>query len=220
MRLCTIFDMDGVIIDSEPLHMVCEKGIFKSLGIDITEDEHHSFIGVNDESMWSTIKNKYNLQLKVTDLVNLKRMKYMDLLKEDDLVKAIPNIKELIINLNAHGFFVVLASSSPKAQIDYVLRKFNLEAYFHGRISGDDVESSKPNPEIFLIAAKLVNAKPSCCVVIEDSYNGVMAAKSAGMKCVGFKNPNSGNQNLQSADIIIRSFTELSISKIEGLLMC
>ena len=220
MSLCAIFDMDGVIIDSEPLHMMCEREIFKMLGIHITKDEHHSFTGANDEALWSMIKNKYDLPLKVTDLIDLKRTKYLDFLKNDDLIKIIPNIHELIFNLYSHGFLIVLASSSPKAQIDYVLKKFNLEAYFHGRISGDDVESSKPNPEIFLNAAKLVNAKPNCCVVIEDSYNGVMAAKSAGMKCVGFKNPNSGNQNLQIADIILSSFAELSISKIEVLLMC
>ena len=90
MSLCAIFDMDGVIIDSEPLHMMCEREIFKMLGIHITKDEHLSFTGANDEALWSMIKNKYDLPLKVTDLINLKRTKYMDFLKNDDLIKIIP----------------------------------------------------------------------------------------------------------------------------------
>ncbi len=216
--LCVIFDMDGVIVDSEPLHMKCEREIFDMLGIIIPPDEHHSFAGLNDEAMWNRIRMGNSLPLTNQELINLKRKKYLELLDRSDAIKIIPYVRQVIIDLFNKGFYLTLASSSPKEQIDYILNKFKLEAYFHARISGDDVENGKPDPEIFLRAARLVNIKPDRCVVIEDSYNGILAAKNAGMKCIGYRNLNSGNQIIDSADIIIDTFNDFPLTGIEELL--
>ena len=217
MTLCAIFDMDGVIIDSEPVHMVCEREIFELLGITVTKDQHHAFSGTNDKEMWTKISDEFKLSLNVQDIISLKRSKYMELFKKDAQIEAIAGVRELIAELHSRGFSIVLASASPRPQIDFILSHFNLDTYFHARISGDDVAVGKPNPEIFLKAADLAHCSPGYCVVIEDSYNGVMAAKSAGMKCIGFINPNSGQQNLDHADIKVSSFSQLSVLLIEGL---
>ena len=123
----------------------------------------------------------------------------------------------MVANLNKQGFLLALASSSPHVQIDYILNKFELKRYFHTIVSGEDVEAGKPHPEIFLKAAELVGARPDSCVVIEDSYHGVTAAKKANMKCIGFINPNSGNQDLSQADMLISSFKDLSAISINQL---
>lgn len=90
-----------------------------------------------------------------------------------------------------------------------ILNKLEIIKYFDIIVSGDEVQNSKPSPDIFLLAAKLLCAMPNECLVIEDSENGVKAAKLAGMKCVGFKNPNSGNQDLTLSDTVVCSISEI-----------
>jgi beta-phosphoglucomutase-like phosphatase (HAD superfamily) len=100
--------------------------------------------------------------------------------------------------------------------IETVLTKFNLSNYFMARVSGTELANSKPHPEIFVQSAKLANSAPRECLVIEDSQNGITSAKAAGMKCIGFANPNSGAQNLSKADWVVHSFDELNAEKIRA----
>lgn len=218
MKRCVIFDMDGVIIDSEPIHMVCEKEIFRMLEISVTDEEHRSLIGTTDTVMWTRFKDSFNLMQSVKELVDLKQAFYIEYLKSKVNLRPVSYIPELISILHKNGFLLALASSSPHAQIDFILNEFNLRNYFNAVVSGDDVNYGKPNPGIFLKASELVGVSPHCCVVIEDSNNGVMAAKNASMKCLGYKNPNSGNQDLSKADIIIDSFRKLTIEMINDLI--
>jgi beta-phosphoglucomutase-like phosphatase (HAD superfamily) len=101
--------------------------------------------------------------------------------------------------------------------IDIVLDKFKLGEFFIVKVSGSELAHSKPHPEIFQRAAELIRSEPKECIVIEDSKNGVTAARAAGMKCIGFLNPSSGDQNLTSADIVVRSFKELGAYLIKSL---
>lgn len=218
MKQCIIFDMDGVIIDSEPMHMACEKEIFRMLGISITDNEHHSMIGTTDTVMWTRLKNSFSLSQPINELVNLKQTFYTEYLKSITNLRPLSYIPELISILHKNGYLLALASSSPHAHINFILNEFDLVRYFNVVVSGDDVKHGKPNPEIFLKTSKLIGVPPQHCVVIEDSNNGVMAAKNANMQCIGYKNPNSGNQNLQSADIVINSFKELTVTQINKLL--
>lgn len=209
--------MDGVIIDSEPIHITSEKEIFNSLGISLSDEEHHSFVGTTSELMWGKLKSKFDLPLSVSELVDLNTACFMKNLENRITIEPILGILNLIKQLNNNGFILVIASSSLNSQISFILNKLKISHYFQSIISGNDVKQGKPNPEIFLKAAESIHLAPECCVVIEDSYNGVMAAKNANMKCIGFKNPNSGNQDLSKVDIEIRSFKELSLAMIEGL---
>src|SRR4030095_7622206 len=132
-------------------------------------------------------------------------------------LQPIDGIRELIKNLHEHNFKLVLASSSRMETIDIVLNKFKLSEFFTIKVSGSELAHSKPHPEIFQRAAELIKSEPKTCIVIEDSKNGITAAKAAGMKCIGFLNPSSGDQNLASADMVIRSLKELDASLIERL---
>ena len=218
MDQCVIFDLDGVIIDSEPVHKICEKEIFRMLGISISEFEHNAFIGVTDEMMWSQIVNSYSLSIKVPEIIKIKKSLYMEYLKLGINIKPVQYVSELISDLYRNDFLLIVASSSPHEQIDFVLSNFGLTRYFHYIVSGEDVKTSKPHPDIFIKAAKFVGVEPKSCVVIEDSFNGLMAAKSANMRCIGYKNPNSGNQDLSEADVVVHSLKEISVSLIKELL--
>lgn len=218
MKKCVIFDMDGVIIDSEPIHQECERKIFSLMGISVSEEEHNALVGATDETMWSRMGKLYNLPITVSEAIQLKKSFYLEYLKSEAYIKPIPYVSELIVDLHKNGFLLALASSSPYEQIDFILSNFELKRYFHSIISGEDVEAGKPHPEIFLKAADSLGANPDSCVVIEDSFNGVTAAISAKMKCIGYKNPNSGNQDLSHAEIVVHSMNEITAVLISSMI--
>lgn len=207
-----IFDMDGVIIDSEPLHIKLERELFKNLGLNISHEEHLSFVGSTSHYMWDAVKNKYNLPYTVEELVEADRTKYLNYISSPEgSIKPIDGVNELIKELHSCGLKLAVASSSPIDVIELVVKTLKLDKYFDVLVTGDYVDKSKPEPDIFLYAANKLGVKPDECVVIEDSYNGVQAAKKAGMKIIGFINPNSGKQDLSSADLLISSFKNTDI---------
>ncbi len=212
-----IFDMDGVIIDSEPIHFEVEKRLLKDLGVAISNEECHSFVGTAGREMWLHIRGKYKLDKSVEELVEVERATYMDYLLSHENLMPIPGVAELIEELFRKEVKVVVASSASAKNIDLVTGMFNLERFLEAKVSGDVVNKGKPAPDTFLYAAKMIGAQPQECMVIEDSKNGVKAAKSAGMRCIGFKNPNSGRQDLSSADIIINSFSEINYQKLRKI---
>jgi len=211
-----IFDMDGVIIDSEPIHFKMENEMFRELRIAIPYEEHCSFVGTSSQNMWQIIVKKYDLNVDVKELVKKQHALYMAYLLNEKDLRPIPGVVELIEDLYHGGFGLVLASSSYREVIEVVLSKFYLSNYFTARISGTELANSKPHPEIFIQSAKLANSQPAECIVIEDSQNGITSAKAAGMKCIGFDNPNSGVQDLRKADLVIHSFDELNAERIRA----
>jgi HAD superfamily hydrolase (TIGR01509 family) len=214
---CIIFDMDGVLINSEPLHFEFESMLFKSLGITVSREQHETFVGTTSKTMWTIIKNTHNLPFTVSELIIKGHSGFLDYLENQKSLEPIQGILELLNRLIEAGFILALASSSPHRLINYILNKCNIDKYFPVRVSGDDVNYGKPDPEIFIKTASLTNIKPENCLVIEDSANGVDAAVKAGMKCVGYRNPGSGNQDLTSADLILDSFDKLTVSTLKGL---
>jgi HAD superfamily hydrolase (TIGR01509 family) len=205
-----IFDMDGTIIDSEPHHFILEEKLFNGLGIKMKKEEHDSFIGTTSYYMWEIVKNRFNLKDEVEHLVQSDRDEYYNsILNNPEYIIAMDGAVPLIKELYSRNFKLCLASSSPLMVINLVLKTLKIDKMFSQVVTGDDVEKSKPSPDIFLKSAELLEVIPQDCIVFEDSKNGVLAAKSAGMKCVGVYNKHSGNQDLSSADIIIKSFKDL-----------
>ena len=212
-----IFDMDGVIIDSEPVYFEIDKQMFEELNIAVSFEEHCSYVGTSAQNMWDTIINKHGITNRRDDLVKKEYALYKEYLANTDDLQAIDGVVELINDLHKGNFKLILASSSRMETIDIILGRCNLANLFIAKISGSELAHSKPHPEIFLRAAQLIKSEPKECIVIEDSRNGVTAAKAAGMKCIGFLNPSSGDQNLTDADMIIRSFKEFNADLIKAL---
>ena len=129
----------------------------------------------------------------------------------------LPGVRTLIEDLHAHGVQMVLASSASKGTIARVFNRFGLAPYFTHIVSCEDFVESKPDPAIFLLAAELAETPTSECVVIEDSTNGMAAAKAAGIYCIGYASPHSAGQDTRLADLVIQDFSELSAKRIKGL---
>ncbi len=206
--------MDGVIIDSEPIHMEIQNDLFSRFGIAISQDEYLTYIGRSSKNMWQELIQKFDLGISVEEILALDKQEYHLKLRSLPELKAIPGVDDLIGELNNKSLNLLLASSSSMESISLVLDLFQLDRMFPNRISGADLEWSKPHPQIFIEAAKLTRNHPHECVVIEDSRHGVSAAKSAGMFCIGYQNPNSGNQDLSAADLIVDDFTRLTVDMI------
>lgn len=205
--------MDGVIIDSEPLHEQAQKKFCKDLGFDLSKEEKQSFIGTSSKNMWQQLKERYQLSMSVPELCRLNLEAYFQVL-DDAQPQPIEGVASLIANLYAEKVQLVLASSSERESIEKVLGLFGFEKYFSHSVSGAELTHSKPHPEIFQKALRLSKTKPEEAVVIEDSTNGLKAANAAGVYAFGYDNPNSPGQNMQLADAVIRTFAQPGIMEL------
>ena len=205
-----IFDMDGVIIDSEPIHFEVDMQTMKDFGCSISKEELNKYVGTTNEYMYSDIKNTYKINKPLDEIIRYRSELVKTKVIESDLA-PIKGIKELLSDLKEKNIPAAIASSSPRDFIEVVVSKFQLEDYFNCIVSGEEVENGKPAPDIYVETAKKLRVSPEECIVIEDSKNGVLAAKEAGMKCIGFKNVNSGDQDLSKADCMVNSILEIKI---------
>jgi HAD superfamily hydrolase (TIGR01509 family) len=212
-----IFDMDGVIIDSEPVYFDIDKQMFEELNIAVSFEEHCSYVGTSSQNMWTAIITKHGIADRPEELMRREYGLYKEHLVNANDLQPIDGVVKLINDLRENNFKLVLASSSRMETIDIVLNKFKLTEFFMAKVSGSELAHSKPHPEIFLRAAQLIKSEPGECIVLEDSKNGVTAAKAAGMKCIGFLNPSSGDQDLTNADMVIHSFKELNAAIVKRL---
>jgi HAD superfamily hydrolase (TIGR01549 family) len=208
-----IFDMDGVIIDSEPTHQKLEFEMYEELGLKISAEEHKNYVGTSSVDMWNMIREKHVLNKSSEELLMYGRAKYWEAL-DQDRVPLVDGAKELIMMFFEKKFTVQVASSATRPTVDKVIEHFHLEQYFSHRIGGDEVKRSKPDPEIFIKAARQSASDPTNCLVIEDSANGVTAAKNAGMHCIGYINPGTGAQNLNHADLVVNDLSKITIDVI------
>ena len=211
MVKAVLFDMDGVIIDSEPMHYRLSKLYYSELGLDITDEEYYTFVGLGDIEIFTRLIEKYGLKQDLDELVNTYQQRYIDHLRSITDEKPIRGVDVLIKELHQRGIHLALGSSATRGNIEAVLEYFKLRNYFEVVVSGSEMERSKPFPDIYIKAAKELAVDPSECIVIEDSANGVKAAKAAGMKCIAYRNPNSGDQDLSLADRVIDSFEGLDL---------
>ena len=203
-----IFDLDGVIIDSEPLHYEADRIVFREYGVELADGELDVYVGIDARRMVTELRDKYRIKTSLDDLLTKLQCVKLDLLKTWKF-DAIDGIKDLISDLINNNIAIALASSSPMKFIQLAIEKIGISEYFDIIVSGEHVDKSKPEPDIFLRAASLLKVKPSDCWVLEDSVNGVIAAKKAGMKCIAFLNPNSGNQDLSKADKVVTTLKRL-----------
>lgn len=212
-----IFDMDGVIVDTEPVHRYAYFQHFDELGITITDEMFASFTGNSTRNVFQKVKGIFNLEHEVEDLIQRKRTIFNDAFDTKEDLFLLDGVEELIKDFYQNGIQLILASSASKVTIDRVFRRFDLHKYFTDIVSGEDFPKSKPHPAIFEHAASLSLAPKKECVVIEDSSNGIEASVAANIFCIGYRSEHSKLQDLSKADMIISNFSELSANKIKNL---
>ncbi|MHA7844322.1 MAG: HAD family hydrolase [Winogradskyella sp.] len=216
MLKAVLFDMDGVIVDTEPLHRKAYHHMFDDVNITVNEDLYASFTGQSTINICKRLVDHFNLNEAPEDLVSLKRKHYKHVFDNDHL-DLIEGVLDRIQDYYNNNVTLVVASSASMQGINQIFERFDLNKYFTAKFSGADLKKSKPHPEIFLKAAASTGFNISECLVIEDSTNGIKAAHSAGIYCVGFKSPHSSHQDYSLANKIITDFKEVAYEKVVNL---
>ena len=212
-----IFDMDGVIVDTEPVHRYAYFKQFDELNITVTEEMYTSFTGFSTRNTFQKLKEFFVIEQEVEDLIQRKRTIFNEAFDSKADLELLEGVENLIKELHQNGMQLILASSASKVTIERVFSRFKLHDYFTHVVSGEDFPKSKPHPAIFEHAASLSIAPKQNCIVIEDSTNGVQAAVSAGIFCVGYNSFHSKNQDLSKANVVIQHFNELNFEKVRDL---
>jgi HAD superfamily hydrolase (TIGR01509 family) len=215
MVKAVIFDMDGVMIDSEPLWEKTERILLGGKGIEYNPIYRDKIVGLNQNDSGSLLRETFNLLETVEEII-AGRIEILLGLYEKEL-GLVPGLLPLLRGLRESGLPLALASSSPLRVINFVLDKFSLNEFFSVVVSGDLIELGKPNPDIYLYTANNLGVKPRECVVIEDSINGVKSAKSAGMVCIAVPDKRLSQKEFQIADLIVDSLDEISLEMIKNL---
>lgn len=209
--------MDGVIVDTEPVHSYAYFEHFAELNINVTPEMFTTFMGFSTRNTFQKLKELFAIDHEVEDLIQRKRDLFNDAFDNKEDLTLLDGVEKLIKDLHANGIQLIVASSASKVTIERVFKRFNLHQYFTHIVSGEDFPNSKPHPAIFEHAAKLSKDQIANCIVIEDSTNGIIAAKAAGIFCVGYDSIHSKNQDLSLADIVITHFDELNYDKVVAL---
>lgn len=209
-----IFDMDGVLVDTEPFHFEIARKRFAELGISIPDERLSSFVGISAALMWSGIRREFGLETSVRELVAHEKAAQLEFFQGIHRIPLVPGVIDLLDRVHALGIPCAVASSSSLALVSTILHKTGLAGYFSALASGEEVPNGKPAPDLFITAAERLSVPVDRCLVIEDSPHGIAGALAAGMRTVGFLNPNSGTQDLSGADLVIGEFTPGTIETI------
>ncbi|WP_430466857.1 beta-phosphoglucomutase [Winogradskyella ouciana] len=210
-----IFDLDGVIVDTAKYHFLAWKKLANSLGIDFTEVENEQLKGVSRVRSLEKILSwghKTISEDKFMELMSAKNTDYLSYISKMDEDEILPDVPKILNLLKDKEQPISLGSASKNART--ILERVNLKKHFDAIVDGNDVSKAKPDPEVFLIAAKLLNVKPEHCIVFEDSVAGVEAANAANMVSIGI-----GSEDvLGHAKYIFKDFTEISNEFINSLI--
>ena len=201
-----IFDMDGVIVDSEPSHEQAFLEVVRELGYGETHGVRFSnYIGRPDEDPWREFIDRHNPPHSLQELLSLKGKRTVEIItREQRIFKGLP---ELVANL-ATRYALALASGSERPVVEAVLNMNNLRRFFSVTVSGSDVKRGKPAPDVFLRAAELLAAAPRDCWVIEDSKPGIAAGLAAGMRVIAITNTHPAPE-LAYATKVVSTYEEI-----------
>ncbi|EOH72220.1 MULTISPECIES: HAD family hydrolase [Enterococcus] len=208
MLEAVIFDMDGVLVDSEYIYFQSKSQILKEAGHEVKESYHYQFMGTTGDYMWEQMKQEFSLPLSVPEYVRQMNDLRKEMTKHDG-IKVIPHAQGFVKRLYEGGLKLAVASSSSLAEIKDNLVEIGLSDYFSEVVSTEEVEHSKPAPDVYLAAANRLGVKPENCLGIEDTKNGTGAVRNAGLVGIGFANPSFPKQDLAFADVVVSTFSDL-----------
>ncbi|WP_452219346.1 HAD family hydrolase [Lacinutrix undariae] len=216
MLKAVLFDMDGVIVDTEPLHHKAYYKMFADFNIKVSNELYESLTGQSTKNVCKKICKHFNLTATPLELELNKRSHFNGMFDSDPSLQLLDGVLSLIKNYYDNGLTLILASSASMGTINKVFTRFELDQYFKAKLSGADLKASKPHPEIFIKAAEAALQPSEFCMVIEDSTNGIQAAFDAKIYCVGYDSKNSKNQDYTKANMVISDFSDIMYHKIKN----
>ena len=204
-----IFDMDGVLINSNAAHLASWKKIAAQDGVSFSDEVFWKTFGMTSEYIVEKYWGNTTLTTKqISAIVDRKETAFRESVKE--FVQSIEGSVDFVRFLLKKGYKMAVGSSAPRVNVEYVLDWLEIRDCFNECVvAGDEVKQGKPAPDIFLTAAKKLNTTPENCVVIDDSRSGVNAGKNAGMTTIGFFSAGHSQDEYENADYVVRSFEEI-----------
>jgi HAD superfamily hydrolase (TIGR01509 family) len=202
-----VFDMDGVLVDSEPLHVEAARRLLAAYGVTYSEAENSEFTGFTDAEVFAILKRRHGLASTIDELTRRFADGLIAILERQAV--PLPGVPGALVSLRQAGYRLALASSSAPEIIATTLRKLRITEHFPIVVSSVEVGRGKPAPDVFLAAASRLGLPPSRCLVVEDSRNGVLAAKRAGMACVAVPCAATRRQDFTEADVVLDSLETL-----------
>lgn len=201
-----IFDMDGVIVDSEYVHIKAEEAVFNKYDIEIDDSDWKSFKGKTPNDIFSYVIKRYDLKnVSVKEMADSKVNFYLDIAKTN--LRLFDGFFELIEFLKK-DYLIALTTSSPKQIQELAFKQFHLNGLFDVVVTGDMIKNGKPDPEPYILTIEKLKLKPQECIVIEDSVNGIRSAKLAGVKTIAVTYT-FNKEDLSEADYIVTDLIEV-----------
>lgn len=208
-----IFDMDGVLVDSEPLINAAAIGMFREKGLNVQPADFLPFVGAGEERYIGGVAEKYHLPLDLAVAKQRTYEIYLELVPSQ--LEAFPGAYDFVLACREAGLRVAVASSADRIKVAANLKKLGLpQEFWDTVVTGEHVTRKKPSPEAFLLAAQKLNVEPAECVVVEDAVNGIQAAKAAGMRCIAIASTFPAGR-LQAADVVREKISEARLSDVD-----
>jgi beta-phosphoglucomutase family hydrolase len=209
-----IWDMDGVLADTAPYHLLAWQETFAKRGIKFTEEDFRRSFGIKNDAIIKNVLGEPTTEAEIETIALEKEATFRRIIGKN--IKPLPGALKLLEALDGHGVKMAIASSTPIENIRLIVGSLGIGKYFPAVITGHDVTEGKPSPQVFLLAAQRLGVEAKNCVVFEDAVAGVTAAKSAGMRCVAITSSHP-REKLTQADLVIDSLTEVSVKELEDL---
>ena len=214
-KYAVIFDMDGVLSDTGPVHFESWVKMTSEIGVEFTKEFFEKIFGQQSPEIIRKLMGPNVDEITIEKWANLKEKYYRDMVK--DQLKPLPGVIELIKELYDLKFKLAVGSSGPRENVELLLTSLKIKRFFNAVITAAEIKRGKPEPDVFLEAAKRVKIKPNKCVVIEDAPVGIESAKRAGMKCIALTTTHP-EKELYNADLIVKDLSEISSKDIKSLL--
>ncbi len=210
-----IWDMDGVLADTAPHHLLAWRETFAKRGIKFTEEDFMRGFGIRNDAIIRNVLGEQTTPEEIEAIAREKEATFRRIIGKD--IKPLPGALDLLKALDENGIKMAIASSTVIENIHLIISSLGIEKYFEVIITGHDVTEGKPNPQVFLLAARRLGAEPKNCIVVEDAVAGVKAAKRAGMYCVAITSTHP-REKLKEADLIVDTLEAVTVKDLERLI--